>query len=166
MLHLICLHDPWSFDLSGNPPGGRETGRSLRDALCRDVSPWRHQRGARLHWADQRYLRPGAIRWHHNPGGLGGCEERLCAQRGSLLRRSDQEWPPLSLLIWDGTEGNEEEKKDSEGSGWRTKVLALWLELLVTFCCSFFRLVTEGDVGAILIKRLVEVMKNTLNVDE
>lgn len=90
-----------SCDPTGNSSGGREAGRSIWDALRGDVGPRRHQRGARLHRADQRHLRPGAIWWHHHPGGLGGGEEWVCSQRGSLLWRSDEERPPLSLLIWE-----------------------------------------------------------------
>lgn len=102
--HLVS---PAIFDL-GDPPGGREAGGRLRDALRGDVGPRRHQRGARLHRADQGHLRPGAVRRHHHPGGLGRREERVRAQRRPLLGGSDQERPPLSVLIWGeflGTEG-------------------------------------------------------------
>lgn len=92
------------FDLNtsnvvGNPPRSRKAGRGVRNALRGDFGPWRHQRGARVHWADQRHLRLSAVRRHHNPGRLGGRQERVCAQCGSLVGGGDQERPPLSLLI-------------------------------------------------------------------
>ncbi|CAF91130.1 unnamed protein product [Tetraodon nigroviridis] len=89
--------------LPGDPAGSGEAGGGLRDALRGDVGPRRHQRGARLHRADQGHLRPGALRRHHHPGGLGGREERLRPQRGPLLGGGDQERPPLPVLIvWKG----------------------------------------------------------------
>lgn len=95
-----CHTSPLIWPL-GHPPRSGEAGRGVWDALRGDVGSWRHQRGTRLHWADQRHLRPGAVWWHHHPGGLGGREEWVCPQRSSLLRGGDEERPALSMLIWE-----------------------------------------------------------------
>lgn len=118
-IHLI------SFNLLGDPPGSREAGRDVQDALRGNVGPWRHQRGTRLHWADQRHLRPGAVRRHHNPGGLGGREERLRPQRRPLLRGGDEEWPPLSMLILRSF-ATQVEKGERVQEGFRGRQLMDW----------------------------------------
>lgn len=125
-----------AFDPAGDPARSREAGGGVWDALHRDVRPRCHQRGACLHRADQRHLRLGAVWRHHNPGGLGGREEWICAQRGSFVRGGHQEWPPLSLLIWEEfwTTGTKVFRgvKALEGRCWWTEVSALWWKLLVT----------------------------------
>lgn len=108
--------------LPGDPPGSGEAGGGVRDALRGDVSPRCHQRGARLHRADERHLRPGAVRRHHHPGGLGGREERLRPQRGPLLGGSDEERPPLSVLIRETFRGRSwkgGQRTHSEGKAFR-----------------------------------------------
>lgn len=90
----------WLIGPAGDPSRSRKAGRGVWDALRGDIRPRCHQRGARLHRADQGHLRPGAFWWNHHPGRLGRREERYCPQRGPLLWGSDQEWPSLPMLIW------------------------------------------------------------------